>query len=150
MPVTISVAARTVIVADDTAFVRDRFRTALETAGHRASTVSTGNELLARIRQDPAGVDLVVLDLRLPQAHGVSLVRSLRKIDATRPAIVVFSGTIANANEVRELAELGVSGYVNEYTSVQHILPSLSPHLFPDQHNRRTSPRVTIGVPVSY
>ena len=28
--------AKTVVVADDTAFVRDRFRSALEAAGHRA------------------------------------------------------------------------------------------------------------------
>jgi len=29
-------ATKTVIIADDTAFVRDRFKTALEHAGHRA------------------------------------------------------------------------------------------------------------------
>ena len=45
---------------------------------------------------------------------------------------MVFSGTIASADEVRELAALGVAGYVNEYTAVQHIVPALAPHLFPD------------------
>ncbi len=138
------------MVADDTAFVRDRFRAALEAAGHRACTASTGQELIARVREDPNNIDLIVLDLRLPQAHGVSLIRALRKIDAARPPIVVFSGTIANADEVRELAALGVSGYINEYTAAQHILPSLAPHLFPDQRNRRSSPRVTLGIPISY
>ena len=63
--------------------------------------------------------------------------------------ILVFSGTIATADEVRELAALGVSGYVNEYSAVQHILPSLAPHLFPDNFNRRGSPRVVLGIPVA-
>ena len=45
---------------------------------------------------------------------------------------------------------LGVAGYVNEYSAVQHILPSLAPHLFPDNFNRRGSPRVVLGIPVAY
>ena len=51
---------------------------------------------------------------------------------------------------MRELAALGVAGYVNEYSAVQHILPSLAPHLFPDNFNRRGSPRVVLGIPIAY
>ena len=63
---------------------------------------------------------------------------------------MVFSGTIASADEVRELGTLGVTGYVNEYMAVQHIVPALVPHLFPDSSNRRSSPRVVLGIPVAY
>lgn len=144
------VATKTVVVADDTAFVRDRFKTALETAGHNTITVSNGTELVARVKANPAGIDLIVVDLRLPQANGVSIVRALRAIDPQRPPIVVFSGTIANSAEVRELAALNVGGYVNEYTALQHIVPSLAPHLFPGAYNRRTGPRVVLGIPIAY
>jgi uncharacterized protein (TIGR02266 family) len=143
-------AVKTVVIADDTAFVRDRFRAALEEAGHRAITVRSAVELLARIRADLERLDLVVLDLRLPSASGVELVRGIRKLDDGRLPIIVFSGTIASAEEVRELSSLGVAGYVNEYSAAQHILPSLAPHLFPDSFNRRSSPRVVLGIPVAY
>ena len=143
-------AAKTVIVADDTAFVRDRFKAALEGAGHRALTVSNGTELIARVTAELDGIDLIVVDLRLPQANGVNLIRRLRQINLLKPPIVVFSGTIANAAEVRELAALNVAGYVNEYTSLQHILPSLAPHLFPGDFNRRAGPRVVLGIPIAY
>jgi uncharacterized protein (TIGR02266 family) len=147
---TTTVSAKTVIVADDTAFVRDRFRSALEAAGHRAVAVRSAAELLARVRADLPEIDLIVLDLRLPHAPGVDLVRAIRKLDDGRLPILIFSGTIASADEVRELAALGVAGYVNEYSAVQHILPSLAPHLFPDNFNRRSSPRVVLGIPVQY
>src|ERR687898_2735770 len=147
---TTPVSAKTVVVADDTAFVRDRFRAALEGAGHRAVTVRTAAELLLRLRAEMAEIDLLVLDLRLPHANGVEVVRTIRKLDSGKVPILVFSGTIASAEEVRELASLGVSGYVNEYSAVQHILPSLAPHLFPDSFNRRGSPRVVLGIPVAY
>jgi len=144
------VSNKTVIVADDTAFVRDRFATALLSAGHKALTVKSAAELLARVRGDLASIDLLVLDLRLPHAGGIDMVRAIRKIDGGRIPILVFSGTIATADEVRDLAALGVAGYVNEYSAVQHILPSLAPHLFPDNFNRRGSPRVVLGIPVAY
>ncbi len=143
-------AAKTVLIADDTAFVRERFQTALHEAGHRALSVKSAAELLARVRADLDIIDLLVIDLRLPHAAGVDLIRSVRKLDQGRLPILVFSGTISSAEEVRELAALGVAGYVNEYSAVQHILPSLAPHLFPDNFNRRSSPRVVLGIPVAY
>lgn len=150
MPAPAATAVKSVIVADDTAFVRDRFRTALDAAGHRASTVTDASELLARVRRESNSIDLIVLDLRLPPVQGVSLVRALRNIDGFEAPIVVFSGTIANADEVRELARLGVAGYVNEYSAVQHIVPALAPHLFPNQYNRRSRPRAVLGMSVAY
>ena len=141
---------KTVVIADDTPFVRERFKTAIEHAGHRALTVKSAAELLARVRADLSDIDLVVVDLRLPHAGGADLVRSIRKLDGGRLPIMVFSGTISGASEVRELAGLGIAGYVNEYSASQQILPSLAPHLFPDNFNRRSSPRVSLGIPVAY
>jgi len=149
MASTTLVAVKTVVVADDTAFVRDRFRTALEGAGHKAVTARTAPELLAALRDRRITVDLIVLDLRLPQAHGIDILRALAKL-SPRPPLVVFSGTIANAEEVRALSSFGVAGYVNEYAAVQHIVPSLAPHLFPGHHTRRSSPRVVLGIPIAY
>jgi uncharacterized protein (TIGR02266 family) len=150
MTPTTTVSAKTVVVADDTAFVRDRFKAALEGAGHKALPVRSAAELLLRVRADLAHIDLLVLDLRLPNANGVEMVRTIRKIDGGKLPILVFSGTIGSADEVRELGALGVAGYVNEYSAVQHILPSLAPHLFPDNYNRRSSPRVVLGIPIAY
>ena len=79
----------------------------------------------------------------------MELLHAIRQHGENRP-IIVFSGTIANDREVKELTRLGVSGYLNEYTGAQHIVPALAPHLFPDAHNRRSSPRVGLGVAVSY
>jgi len=92
----------------------------------------------------------VLLDLRLPHTSGPALVREVRKIDEGRLPVVVFSGTITSAGEVRDLAALGIAGYVNEYSAGQNVLPALAPHLFPDSFNRRGSPRVTLGIPISY
>lgn len=143
------VIAKTVLIADDTAFVRERFGAVLVDAGHQAVLLESAGELLVRVREGKGAVDLLVMDLRLPQSRGVELVRAIRQYGARFP-ILVFSGTIASADEVRELTELGVSGFINEYSAPSHILPAIAPHLFPDSFNRRGSPRVALSVSVSY
>jgi uncharacterized protein (TIGR02266 family) len=145
-----SADAKTVLIAGESAFVRERFQAVLQEAGHRAVIARSAAEMLGRIRADLDEIDLVVLDLRLPQITGVDLVHAVRKLDNGRLPILVFSGTITSAEEVRDLAALGVAGYVNEYSAVQHILPSLAPHLFPDNFNRRSSPRAVLSIPVAY
>lgn len=142
-------ATKTVLVADDTAFVRDRFKAALEAAGHSTRVASTGPELVELVRQGRTRFNLIVIDLHLPQGQGLQLLRQVQALGCTSP-IVIFSGTIAAAADVRELVALGVAGYINEYTAAQNILPALAPHLFPDHYRRRTSPRVALGIPIAY
>ena len=52
------------LVAADTPFVRERFKKALDTAGHRALLVKSVAQLLAHVRADFDDLDLIVLDLR--------------------------------------------------------------------------------------
>ena len=141
---------KTVLVAADTPFVRDRFKAALDASGHRAVVAKSVAQLLAHVHADLDELDLIVVDLRMPHASGVELVRRIRKLDHGHLPILVFSGSVTSADEVSDLAALGVGGYVNEYSAVEHILPSIAPHLFPDSFNRRDSPRVVMGIPVSY
>jgi uncharacterized protein (TIGR02266 family) len=77
-------------------------------------------------------------------------VKRIRKLDEGKLPILVLSGSVAGVDQVRELAALGVAGYLNEYISVEHILPSIAPHLFPETFNLRVNPRVVMGIPVSY
>lgn len=140
---------RRVLVADDTAFVRDRFKAAIEAAGHEAAVAGTASDALSLLH---AGTrfDLIILDLQLPQGHGLELLRAMHAAQDSHGPIVVFSGTIASVADASQLAALGVAGYINEYTSAQNILPALAPHLFPDHYQRRTSPRVALGIPIAY
>ncbi len=142
-------ASKTVVVADETSDVRNRFAAALKDAGHTAIGVGTAPELLACLEARADAVDLVVLNLRLVPPPPIDLIRAIRECGACRLPILIFSGSITNAREIRQLASLGVAGYVNEHSGAGHIVPALAPHLFPDSFNRRLSPRVTLGIPVA-
>src|SRR5688572_6881188 len=140
---------KTVAIATETTFVRDRFKAALEEAGHRAMIMKSVAQLLATVRADFDDLHLIVLDLRMPHASGVELVKRVRKLDGRKIPILLFSSSVTSVDEVRELASLGVSGYLNEYIATEHILPSIAPHLFPGTFHKREHPRVVMGIPVS-
>ena len=143
-------STKIVLVAAETPFVRERFKAALEQAGHRVIPVASAGELLARVRFEDTDLDLLIVDLHLSRSVGTELVGAVRKLDDGRLPILVFSGTVSTADDVRELVRLRVAGYVNEHCATPQILPSVTPHLFPDNANRRSNPRIVLGVPVQY
>ena|SRR5436190_11199236 len=145
-----SPSRKTVVVASSTQSVRDRFKAALDDAGHRAMIVKSVAQLFMHVRADFDDIHLIVADLRMPHASGIDLIKRIRKLDEGRLPILIFSGGVQSVDEVRELAALGVSGYLNEYIATEHILPSIAPHLFPGNFPRRETPRVVTGIAVSY
>ncbi|MDE3154098.1 MAG: PilZ domain-containing protein, partial [Acidobacteriota bacterium] len=81
-------------------------------------------------------------------AAGAALVATVRAAAPALP-IVIFSGSLGGAADVRAVSAFGISGYVNEHAAAPQILPALAPHLFPDSFNRRGSPRVAFGAAVA-
>jgi uncharacterized protein (TIGR02266 family) len=139
--------ARTLLVGTADVDVRERFADALRQAGHRAVGVGTAAALRSALAGESPAVDLVLLDIAL--GDGPALVTSIREQAGSLP-VLVFSGSVHGAAHARTLAELGITGYINEHCDADHILPALAPHLFPDSFNRRANPRVDLAVPVSY
>src|SRR5512141_105402 len=140
---------KTILIAHRQASVRDRFAAALADARHAYVTVET--EEAARLAAaDPATpVSLALIDLGV-SSDAAAFVRGLRQSAGRELPVVVFAGTVGSADQVRALLALNVAGYVNEHAATPQILPAVAPHLFPDSFNRRESPRVVLGVPVSY
>ena len=126
-----------------------RFGEPLREAGHLTIEVDDFSALLEPLSVRSANVDLLLLDLRLSDIDGTEFLRLIRQHSPKLP-VVVFSGSVTNANEVRSMSTFGIAGYVNEYCDTRDVLSALAPHLFPDSFNRRSSPRVVVAIPVSY
>ena len=150
MPSSTAGATKIVVVADDTAFVRDRFKTALEQAGHRVVTVKSAAELLARVRSDPGSIDLLVLDIRLSNFSGTAW--------CPRFASSTMGSCRSWCSAARSAAPRKCANspaWVWPATSTNTAPCStfclrIAPHLFPDNFNRRSSPRMILGIPVQY
>ena len=93
----------TILIADDEAHIRDVVQYALEREGHVVIPAATGDEALARVRQ--GGIDLVILDVLMPEGDGLSVCRTLR---ATESLPIMFLSS--RGEEVDRILGLELGG----------------------------------------
>ena len=95
------------LVVDDDPIILDVLDQVLSSAGHAVVTAATGTEALDRARSRP--VDLVVLDIRLPDLDGLEVCRRLREEHGPGLAILLLS-----AND-RRAAVPGLAAGADDY-----------------------------------
>ena len=76
-----------ILVVDDDKNTRRLFRAVLENAGYTASTASDGAEALDLM--DSEHIDLVVLDIMMPNMDGYEFTKSLREVENNLPILMV-------------------------------------------------------------
>jgi DNA-binding response OmpR family regulator len=108
--------ARTILVVDDEATLRETLVEALELEGFRAIPAADGREALAKFRSEHP--DLVLLDLMLPELSGVEVCRILRAESAV--PIVMLTARDSEVDKVVGL-ELGADDYVTKPFSLREL-----------------------------
>lgn len=76
-----------ILVADDDASTRRLMRAVLEKAGYTVSTAQNGAEALALM--DRKHIDLVLLDVMMPELDGYAFTETLRQNDSELPILMV-------------------------------------------------------------
>lgn len=94
-----------VLVVDDEAHIREVVTYALRKEGYEVTEAKNGNDGLARI--GAGNVDLVVLDVMLPDIDGLEILRRVRGAVAPRLPVLFLS---ARAEEVDRVVGLEVGG----------------------------------------
>ncbi len=95
-----------ILVVDDEARIRDVVQYALEKDGFRVSTAADGNAALARVAR--GDVDLVVLDILMPELDGLTVCRRLREKKETSRLPVIFLSS--RGEEVDRITGLEIGG----------------------------------------
>jgi DNA-binding NarL/FixJ family response regulator len=97
-----------VFVIDDHPVVREGFRSMLTDEGIEiVGEAATGAEAVERITT--VGVDMILLDLKLPDIEGLALLRRLKNIVPASPVLVITMHD--DPSLVRRAVEAGAAGY---------------------------------------
>lgn len=91
--------SRTVLIVDDERDVRTVARIMLERAGFNVVEAGNGREAVESLRAGPGAVDVVLLDVMMPEMGGREALPALREVVPTLP-VVFFSGYNEVASEL--------------------------------------------------
>ena len=108
--------ARTILVVEDDATLRETLVDALEVEGFRVVAAGDGREALVRLRADKP--DLVLLDLMLPELSGIEVCRIIRAESGV--PIVMLTAKDSELDKVVGL-ELGADDYVTKPFSLREL-----------------------------
>ena len=110
-----------VLVVDDEIRIRDVVRRYLEHDGHQVLTAGSGAEALEVVSR--SAVDLVVLDLRLPDIPGEEVAREIRR--RSDVPILMLTAKVDERDRVRGL-EAGADDYVTKPFSPRELVLRVS------------------------
>jgi two-component system chemotaxis response regulator CheY len=102
---------RTVLVVDDASLVRLYYRTTLEAAGFHVEEALNGLEALEKL--PGLAIDLLIVDVNMPQMDGFSFLRTLRHSGTSHaglPALV--TSTESNATDFAAARAAGANYYL--------------------------------------
>ena len=120
-------ATATILLVEDDSLLRHAFRLLLEDAGYRIHEAGTAHEALEKARA--ATPDLILLDLGLPDAPGLDVVRTLRLHEATQDTpIVALTGRVG-ADEKQECIDAGCTDYLAKPVPAKELLKRLTEFL---------------------
>jgi two-component system response regulator FixJ len=111
-----------VAIVDDDNEVRDVLCVLLESAGHSVETYKSGNDFLANARLDE--IACLVVDQRMPQMSGVTLISTLARRGLTIPSLLITGAH--DAEIAREAATLGAMTVLEKPLAPQELLRFVS------------------------
>lgn len=108
------------VIADDHPLFRGALKQAIAGLADVASVLEAGDfESVKTIVGENDDLDIVLLDLSMPGASGLSGLISLRGVHATVPVVIVSAHD--DPETIRRALELGASGFISKSASMDDI-----------------------------
>jgi two-component system, NtrC family, response regulator AtoC len=105
-----------ILVVDDEDLIRWSLRERLSSDGYAIREAGTGAEAMDRFRE---GVDLVLLDYRLPDTDGLSLLREMKSLDPD--VLVILLTSFVSVETAVEAMKLGAFHFANKPFNLDEV-----------------------------
>ncbi len=124
-PLDAAPSARSILLIDDEPAVRLVTGRMLSELGHRVVTADSGRRGLELLKQQPDAIDLVVLDLTMPEQSGEQTLDQLRVVRSNIPVVITSGFQAEDASMLLQMPN--VVGFLDKphtMTSLEMLLAS--------------------------
>lgn len=113
---------QTILIVDDSMFMRNRIRKALQSAGYAVEEAVDGKQALEKCHS--RNYDCVITDLVMPKLGGVEFLEQLSGQDQAPPAIVLTADIQSTTR--RRCEELGAKAFLNKPVTPEQITEAIA------------------------
>lgn len=113
-----------VLVVEDEPHIAESLSFVLERAGFHVEVLGDGAEVFDRLRGASFGA--MILDIMLPGANGLDLLRAIRADRALSALPVVVLTAKGQANDRRSAEEIGASAFITKPFANSEVVESVS------------------------
>ncbi len=110
----------TILVVDDEALIRWSLAERLKSEGYEVLEADCGRAALEKL---PEGVDLMLLDYRLPDTDGVSILRKVKEFD--QDILVILLTAYASVETAVEAMKLGAYHFANKPFNLDDVVATV-------------------------
>jgi len=119
---------RTIVLADDEAFIALAYQEGLERAGFTVVVAHDGEEAVAKTRKTMP--DLVLLDLIMPKMNGFEVLKALKADAKTKNLKVVILSNLSQHSDENEARKAGAVDFmVKADHSLKEVVERVQTHL---------------------
>ncbi|MCX6848100.1 MAG: response regulator [Verrucomicrobia bacterium] len=130
-----------ILVVDDEEVIREVVQKTLCAHGYRVITAGDGTEAIAQFSQNRGEVKAVLTDIMMPFMDGVTLSRTLKKMDPTIQIIATsgMGSAKGRQDKAAALASLQINTFLNKPYSANEILTAIGDLLASDRSSHGCS-----------
>jgi len=115
---------KTVLVVEDNNLSQKAITKLISSDIVKVETVCTGQEALEKIKSQ--SFDCIILDLKLPDMSGVTVLEKLSQEDANHTPIIVYTGKDLSQEEYREINQYATSVILKVSNSPERLLDEVT------------------------
>jgi len=130
-----------ILVAEDNSVNQQVIRGILQNAGHKVQIASTGGEVLDIISENFENIEMLILDMNMPEVSGIEVIKSLRFMDTKSkiPTIMLTADATPEAKEASYNA--GANKFLTKPIDSRELLDCIA------SLSRNTRRKKTIKIP---
>lgn len=99
-----------VLIIEDDSFLQGLEAGKLEREGYQVITASSGEEAMKKINEP--GIDVVLLDLILPNFDGFDILKKIRETESIKNVPVIVFSNLSEEKAVKKSQELGATDFM--------------------------------------
>ncbi len=113
----------TILVAEDEEVIRELLTEMLSDEGYHVLVAENGKEALDIYSEKGSGVDLVILDMIMPEVNGIEAFRRLKQLD--HQVKVLLSSGYTQESEAQSILNEGALGFIQKPYAVNELLSKI-------------------------